>query len=185
MVFIVPKLGKIRSLQAGALAAGLLAGGCFFVQRDQALLLAFLVPFLGATTSGPFLAICAMQPDSCGACMMRLNKRNEGMLYSVFLFGGKAGSGIALGLSSVALGVAGFEGSQGEDIEQSDAVLLTMRVLLFVIPTVAVTILLIISLFIKDYKLEFGTIRHETIYPSVHPSMHSVHHASVHPSVHE
>ena len=97
----------------------------------QFYLLIVTIPFLGAAAGSQYICIGAMQPDCCAAFMdktalklfffslaclnslfsyqfnnLTKNKnRNEGMLYSIFLLGGKVGGGIALAISSYILGL--------------------------------------------------------------------------------
>jgi Na+/melibiose symporter-like transporter len=81
--------------------------------------------------------------------------RHEGVLYSIFLLGGKIGSAVALSLSSYTLGLTGYKsGSQDPNAEviQNDATLLAFRIMIFLAPLGMMFLVCVITLFIKDYK---------------------------------
>ena len=88
---------------------------------------------VGVATS--FLLPWSLLPDTVDDAERQTGQRHEGLFYALFVFFGKLAASLSLGLSSLALELAGFDSSKPA-AEQPAAVAETLRVLVGLLPCV-------------------------------------------------
>ena len=111
----------------------------FGILGKHQIYLAYATGFLGGIGVGNMLLMpWAMLPDVMEIDELKCGYRREGVFYSWFVFFQKVGIGLSLGLSSLALGWAGYvpPDTQDEDEPQPHSVIITLRLMLSAIPFV-------------------------------------------------
>mmetsp|Transcript_16168 Transcript_16168/g.22417 ORF Transcript_16168/g.22417 Transcript_16168/m.22417 type:complete len:310 (+) Transcript_16168:774-1703(+) len=158
--FIIRRIGKKKSLFCGCILLSCFVIGLFFLSKGQGVILLILMPFVGCCAGSLYICLTAMQPDCVEAYYILHRERNEGVLYSLFLLGGKVGSAIALAVSSYVLALTGYVSAKDDpDVVQNDATKLALRVMVWGVPVAIMFLICFIVLFIQDYKKDFSTDR--------------------------
>lgn len=133
------RIGKARTYVAGIAVWIAVLIGLFFIQPGQSDLL-FVVAFLaGIGVSAAYLVPWSMLPDTIEHNELTTGERQEGLFYGFFVFLQKLGLSAGLGLSGLALGLAGYltpsvEGGELQLVNQPDTVLLTLRLIVSFVP---------------------------------------------------
>lgn len=92
---------------------------------------------MGVATS--FLLPWSLLPDTIDEAERTTGQRHEGLFYSLFVFFGKLAASLSLGLSSLGLELAGFDGEADPPTQggfQLPEVTMTLRVLVGIVPAV-------------------------------------------------
>lgn len=130
------RIGKRRvyALGAGLWILGLLA--MIAVPRGTAAPYIAIAALIGAGAAVAYLIPWSMLPDVVDDDELATGVRREGVFYGLFVFLQKVGLSLGLALSGFALEIAGYvnPGEAGSVVDQPDAVLTALRVLVTVVP---------------------------------------------------
>ena len=128
----------------------------FFINEND-LRVFYVVAVFRAIGSGVgYLIPLAILPDVIELDRLKNNEKREGILYSLMILIQKTGVGIAVTASNYILGLTGYipptRGNGGVLVVQPEAVLLSFRILMTVVPIVCVLLALIAIYFINVTK---------------------------------
>jgi Na+/melibiose symporter-like transporter len=158
--YIIRFLGKRKSLFLGSVLLSIFFLPSFFLQPNHFYILLAISPLAGCAAGSLYICLSSMQPDCVEDYYHNTLQRHEGVLYSIFLLGGKIGSALALALSNYTLALTGYvSATEGSDIEQNEATLFAFRVMIFLVPLCLMLIICVVVFFIKDFKKDYSTDR--------------------------
>ncbi len=136
---ISKRFNKKQAYYIGVGVFIVLAVWIFTIQPNPSNLLLYSVAFVAGTgVSMALLLPWSMLPDVIEYDEIKTGLRREGVYYGLFVFIQKIGLSIALAVSPLILGLAGYvtPDASGAFVQQPDSVLLTLRVLVSLFPMV-------------------------------------------------
>jgi GPH family glycoside/pentoside/hexuronide:cation symporter len=146
--------------------------GLFFLQQDQVTLMYIFAVMAGFGVSVAYLIPWSMLPDVIELDELQTGQRREGIFYSFISFLQKVSLGVAVAVVLQSLGWAGYiTPTQAAPLpEQSDSVLLAIRLAIGPGPTVALLIGMVLTYFYPITREVHAEIRLK-----LHERKHSQH----------
>jgi glycoside/pentoside/hexuronide:cation symporter, GPH family len=130
------RYGKRIAYYIGAGLFSLVVAWMFFLPPGNPSLVYGTCLVAGICVSMALLLPWSMLPDTVDWDELQTGRRREGVFYGLFVFIQKIGLALALGISSVVLGIGGYvnPATPGAFVAQPDSVLLTLRILVSFFP---------------------------------------------------
>jgi len=146
--FLSKKVGKKVVYFLGMSLWIIAAGGLFFLQSDQIILMYIMAIMAGFGVSTAYLIPWSMIPDVIELDELQTGQRREGIFYGFMVLLQKFGLALGLFLVGNALQTSGFKESiAGVNIVQPDSALFAIRVAVGPIPTICLIVGLILTYF--------------------------------------
>ena len=154
------RVGKPRTYVWGALLWAAAVGSLYFMPRDLAWPYYLVASVAGAGAAVAYLIPWSLLPDVVEEDAVRTGTRREGVYYAAFVFLQKAALTIGLAGSAYALGLAGYLNPDevGAAVEQPEAVLTTLRLMVSAVPAVILLASLPLALRYPISREEFNEI---------------------------
>lgn len=133
----------------------------FFVQPGQVILLYGVCVVAGLCVAMALLLPWSMLPDVIEFDELQTGQRRGGVFYGLFVFVQKIGLSFAVAGSTFALGVAGYINPEeaGALVEQPDAVLLTLRLFVSLVPAALLVLSIPLALAYPITKARFMDVQ--------------------------
>jgi GPH family glycoside/pentoside/hexuronide:cation symporter len=166
------RIGKRGVYGIGMILWIIAQAGLFFLQQDQVTLMYIFAVMAGFGVSVAYLIPWSMLPDVIELDELQTGQRREGIFYSFISFLQKVSLGVAVAVVLQSLGWAGYiTPTQAAPLpEQSDSVLLAIRLAIGPGPTVALLIGMVLTYFYPITREVHAEIRLK-----LHERKHSQH----------
>lgn len=147
MSFLAKRFKKKQIITAGAIG-GIVFNIAILLAGSNGMLLSVFSLLEGISFGFAYVSFFVMQPDIVDEVAYKTGRVISGLQAALAGFASNLGSACAMSMVAWLIGIAGFE---AEAAVQSDAVLLAIRVGTFIIPTIAMAVILIV---VRFYDLD-------------------------------